>query len=196
MGIFYSLLTLYCNYVHVDGQKIANKLSKQITKITSTIRSLLARHNSLCKDIGETSLSMSDILDVESEVWSHQSNQDTPGMVWISTSTKHDIIQSYMLIKRCEDEIAMVTDEMDCLKEYYRTQISVVSSTITDLESKPSTAFTQGAISLLVKLKWSLELLLHKATTTFNEYFSTTSASIHIDDSDGWSSDTSEDFES
>lgn len=48
----YQLLFISFNR-HVDGQKIAKKLSKQITKITTSIRNTLSHYNNLQLQAGE-----------------------------------------------------------------------------------------------------------------------------------------------
>ena len=50
---------MICHFIS-DGQKIANKLSKQIIKLTTTIRGVLSDYYSLCIQIGGGTLSLSE----------------------------------------------------------------------------------------------------------------------------------------
>ena len=43
----------------------------------------------------------------------------------IPADSKHDIIQPFLEFKRCEEEICMLKEEMDCFLRYYNDKISI-----------------------------------------------------------------------
>ena len=77
----------------------------------------------------------------------------------------------------------MLKEEMDYFLRYYNDKISIINSTIVTIESRPSTAFNKGSIALLNRLRWSFEMVLQKAKSTFDKIEPTSSV-------DDWSSES------
>ena len=96
----------------------------------------------------------------DSKIWSCQSCLHNSTYCVIPADSKHDIIQSFLEFKRCEEEICMLKEEMDCFLRYYNDKISIINSTIVTIESHPSTAFNKGSIALLNRLRWCYKRLI------------------------------------
>ena len=93
----------------IDGQKIAKKLSKGITKETSTARKFLEELNNVSQtDEAFVPLHLEDVLSPESEFW--QCPQATASE--IPVNIKRDIIEAHLLLKRCDEELMLLRNEM------------------------------------------------------------------------------------
>ena len=91
----------------------------------------------------------------------------------IPQNVKHDIIQSFFQLTRSEEEIDLIEYELGCIIHYYRDQMTVINSAIASLKTEDNnTPFRMGSIALLTKLRWSMELLLHKAESVTLEQHS------------------------
>ena len=138
-------------------------MSKQITKITTSIRAILSQYNNLCIQTNETKLALPDVLNVNSQIWSSElSVADSH----IPADAKHDILQSFFELNRCEEELNLVAEEMTSTISYYKDKISCINSTLLSLNSSEASAFNKGSIVLLTRLKWSMELLMHNAESS------------------------------
>ena len=178
--------------IHVDGQKIAKKLSKQITKLTSTLKCLITDYNHLGKDIDENTVSVQEVFNLDSTFWSCASAHGSKFST-IPANTTHHIVQSYFLIQRCDEEISMLKEEMRCLLQYYSDKVSIITSAIAHLELEASSSFNKGAIALLNKLKWSCKFLLEKANMTFKmEGPSENTSEIDCTSEIDWTSESSD----
>ncbi len=153
-------------------------MSKQITKITTTIRDLLNKHSDLCVQTGEEILSLSDVLNPDSIIWSCDSSPD----ISIPINDKHLLVQSFFEDKRADEELLLSKGEMACVINYYKHKIVMIDSVIDFTQKKENNAYIAGCVALLTKLRWSCELLLDKAQSTMlgvkdEQYYSDSSDS-------------------
>ena len=110
----------------IDGQKIAKKLCKGITKETYKAKKLLEELNASLSEADESfaPLSLANVLSPISEYWqcpNESSNQ-------IPFSIQRDIIEAYLLQKRCDEELLLLQSEMHNVIEYYN-QMDLYCST-------------------------------------------------------------------
>ena len=49
------------------------------------------------------------------------------------------------------------------MSAYYQNKISAIDSCIEFIKTRELSNYNKGSISLLIRLRWSMELLLHKA---------------------------------
>ena len=144
----------------IDGQKIAKKLSKQISKITSSIRHILSQYNEMALKNKEAGISLSNALDLNSAIWCSQlSVADTN----IPIELKHSIVQSILEVRRSNEELDLVKEEMRSVINCYEQNISKIDETIALIKMKEANAVNQGSISLLIRLRWTSEMMLDKA---------------------------------
>ena len=90
----------------VDGQKIAKRLSMQISKETAKLKKLIAEYNSCHCD--EPDLILADVLE--------------PHSTDVGRKERHDIIQAYLRKKRSEEEIKLLLAEVEIFSR--KTEIS------------------------------------------------------------------------
>ncbi len=148
------LLPSYCDHLihllHVDGQKIAKKLSRQVTSETKRLRTLLEEYN-ICQLVFNNSsiqITLDEALDPE--FLSSKLHADT------TLSKPHqDIIEAYLQMKRSNEEIVLLESEMANTIHFYAEQRKVLLTLIDQMKQaqiSKSDPFNRGAIALLHSL--------------------------------------------
>lgn len=129
-----------------DGQKIAKKLSAQISKESNAIRSLLDHYNA-CNTTGshQVSLSMSDILNP-----SHLEGQLQSLGTWCSLAVgeNREVVDSHLTLCRSNEELSMLKEDVHNCITYYRHREEVISQKIKQFSLQAS-PFNRGATALL-----------------------------------------------
>ena len=95
----------------VDGQKIAKKLSRQVTSETKRLRTLLEEYN-ICQLVVNSSsiqITLDEALDeaLDPEILSSKLHADTT-----SSKPHQDILEAYLQMKRSNEEIVLLESEM------------------------------------------------------------------------------------
>ena len=161
------IFTSFC----VDGQKIAKRLSTGITKETASVRKLLSDFNTTRSlvDDKSTPVTLGEVLSPDADFW----QTPLPHAPHISLScelswnTKKDIIQAYLLIKRCEEELLLLSEEKQNVLSYWLYQKEAIQqqlATMTDLSS----LYGLGSRALLQKYIYEIELLHSTAQALFS----------------------------
>lgn len=157
--------------VCIDGQKIAKRLSSSITKETKKAKGLLEEYNttSLQLDIsrGQSPLQLQEILPINSEFWRTSSLPECKTSKGVPWHTKRDVIQAFLLKKRCEEELQLLKDAMQNVLEYWSNRIAAITGEIEQLQENDGSQFNIGAINSLKHLLWKSELQLSKAIALF-----------------------------
>lgn len=162
---------LYHAFYFVDGQKIAKRLSMQITKETGKIKKFIAEYNVCLCDGPE--LTISEVLDPQSTVFGRNA----------SSQRRHNIIQAYLRKKRSEEEIELLQAEMEQTQQYFQQKLSIVTSACRDISASDADLFSLGAHSILTKYKWKLEQCLCKTKVS----------AVIVSESSGYESDSASD---
>ena len=132
-----------------DGQKIAKKLSLQISKETKKIKELLPEFNACHVVVSKHEpLQLQEVLD---------SSKLTTIVHPHSSSSKRELIDAYFTIKRADEEISMVAMEMTYTRQHYVHEISAVQNCIQQY-SKKTDAFSRGSVALLHGLLTKLNI--------------------------------------
>ena len=147
------------NCYYIDGQKIAKKLSLQISKESSKIQSLLKEYNS-CElpSPHANSLSTSDVFNP-----SILEDQLKQLGTWCSVASgeKREIIDSYLILCRSQEEISMLQEDADNCVTYYKNREDVILQEIN--KHSLETLFDKGAVALLHSLLAENSLLLNES---------------------------------
>ena len=102
------LMIMKLLFFYVDGQKIATKLSKQITKETNNLKSLRHDYNAcLSQDDSSGIIAIEKVLDpVKLEDWLRALG------VWClgTVPEKIEVMDSYLMLCRSKEEQAMLKD--------------------------------------------------------------------------------------
>jgi len=129
---------------HADGQAIAKKLSKMITQATVTLNKLLTKSNALLSGVS-SEISFEEAKNPLSTLYG-DSTVRTEIPACLPSPLKRKLIDTYCLCERCSEELSFLSEEVQRLKSFYESQISVIDDVIqrtTDL----------GIHSLLLKKK-------------------------------------------
>ena len=145
-----------------DGQKIAKRLSSQISKQMSKIVCLLKELNHITVSLTgqDDSLPLSVILDPSSQFWlPAESDHSSSG---VSTHIKQTVIHNYLQFQRSAEELQILRQDMHNTLQYHQQRVSCLQVKIKQLNhADEQTPFTKGAICLLSKLldKVTIQLL-------------------------------------
>ena len=168
----------------VDGQKIAKKLSLQISKETKVIKSL---HEELKVCLPSTDdCSLSEALDPPLvEMRLHKLG----GWGAIASGKKRRAIDAYLTLCRSNEEIEMLEqDARNCVK-FYECQKEVITSEL-QRYSVCMDPFSRGATALLINLMYKTSQLLKDSIGSLEKIVS----QIHLKEdnvNDGYETDDS-----
>ena len=155
-----------------DGQKIAKRLSSGVDKETNRAKQLLEEYNTISSEIYPlfSPLQLSDILSPDSEMWQKPRSGATSN---VPPSLKKDITDAYLMKKRCDEELQLLTTEMHNALDYWRRSAECIKDNIEALRSNSdSDMYSRGLISLLQKRLWVIELTSSKAQVVFSNIIS------------------------
>jgi hypothetical protein len=143
---------------YADGQKIAKKLSLQISKATKAIQSQLEEY----KVSTEDTMTLSEALDPSAvETRLHQLGS------WgaIATGRRREIIDAYLALCRSNEEIEMLEqDARNCIAFYERKKEVITSELL--YRSVNSDPYNRGAAALLMDLMHQTSHLLTDSIKT------------------------------
>ena len=150
---------------NLDGQKIAKKLSKGITKETSTAKRLLDELNASLSQVNDSfvRISLDEVLSSVSEFWQSPSQASK----LIPFSIQRDIIEAYLLLKRCDEELVLLKCEMCNVIDYYNQKKDKICSVLRGPITGDTSQFSRGCISLLKKLQLEVNLHRSRAMTAY-----------------------------
>ena len=195
-------LTLtFCDVISIiDGHKIAKKLSIQITKQTKSVKKILKECNVAQSTINSTNelWDLSDVLLPSNSFW--ESSRMPLGDGTVPFNVKSEAIQSYLLLKRSEEEIKLLRQDLSNAIDYYERKQQLLSERVKQLLHKESLSiYHKGTICLLTLHSWKIELAISKLKsirTDFQHGSSLESGDIQLnsDDSDSDTSDADSDI--
>ena len=140
--LVFDLLFLY----DADGQKIAKKLSIQISRETRKIKEFLPEFNACQNMIGESEILLEDALNPSKLTSIMQLNVDQSKQEL--TDSKRELINSYLTMKRADEELSMLTAEMSNTIHHYEREVGIVQKCIEQYSNEVD-AFSKGAVALL-----------------------------------------------
>ena len=186
---------MVCFPCTLDGQKIAKRLAINIAKETKTVKKLLEDYNiaSSVVTASFTPHTLSDILSPESNFW--QGLTFSTHCKDIPWNVQKDIMSAYVLIKRTEEELSLLNEEMENVLSYCIQHKECILHQLDGIKNNES-QYTNGIISLLHKLLWEVELYHSKAMATFAKLDIHHSSSVNVLSSTNPESDISSDEES
>lgn len=180
----------------IDGQKIAKRLSVNITKETRTAKKLLQEYNTAASAVNDAHIpiNVEEALLPDSDFWQTVAIPSSSVLSW---STKKDITSAYLLKKRCEEELCLLKEEMLNVLVYCRQFKELLNNLIDNTRSNED-QYSKGLASLLLK---KLEDVRHyhstaEATFTKVEGLLLSTETISNSDNESVSSDEDEDTDS
>lgn len=152
---------------YADGQKIAKKLSAQLTKETRNLKGLLEEYNA-CKTISTGSnlphLEITDVLESSS-----LAKILNPTLITYKPD-RQEIINSYLMLTRSCEEIKMLQGEMENVLHYHEERIDSIQSIMDENRQD------RGAYAILHRMSDETHKLLAKCRVLFTPYLSCPSA--------------------
>ena len=95
----------------IDGQKIAKRLAKNITKETRKATHLVQEYNNQC--IEESSpISLVDVLSPDSTFWNAEARSE-------SFRVRREIIEAFLRMERSTEELELLKSEMKSTMQYW-----------------------------------------------------------------------------
>jgi len=180
----------------VDGQKIAKRLAASITKETNTAKKLLEDYNIASSVVNAscTPYTIDDILSPDSNFW--QSLTVRNHCKEVPWNTQKDIMNAYILIKRTEEELRLLDEEMKSVLLYCMQRKECIVCQLDSIKNDES-QYSKGIKALLHKLLWEVELYHSRAMTAFAKLDlpNTSSSPIILSSSDS-GSDSNEESDS
>lgn len=185
----HSETSAHISLCHADGQKIAKKLSRGISKETNRARQFLDEYNAILQAEGcFAPVPVSEVLSLSSKFWYDEGMQK--GCEKVPLSIQKEIIDAYLRTKRTNEEIKLVEQEMRNVIEYLHRKREIITNQINTYQKCDEDMFNKGAISLLHKLLWKVELSEAKAVACFSSIIDVPATSVKSDD---WTPYDSED---
>ena len=137
---------LFLCFFSLDGQTIAIKLSKPITKVTDNMKKAIACHNAIP---GAATLTFDAVKDPSSDLYANL--QSPPSLTHVvPNSTRRTAIKLHCLKERCEEEIALLKTEMERLVAFLSKQINVLAMATNKEVTQETAKLTLGLNSLFL----------------------------------------------
>lgn len=166
-------------------------MSSGITKETRKAKELLEEYNATCMQISERYCPtvISDVLQTDSNFWQSVSNSEDNLTKDIPWDTQRDIIQAFLLMKRSEEELKLLTDDMQNVLTYWSNRIVSLTATVEELNNHTD-QFSIGAKSSLKQLLWEATLQHSRASDIFEHMVKEETSSYDDSDLDSETSDS------
>ena len=128
-----------------DGQKIAKKISKQISTETKDVKELVQEYNHW----SSKELTLAEALNPMEVVQQlEQIGMAKPGS--LSTGRKRELIDAYLLLSRSKEELAMLEEDVHNIINYYKKREADIMKELHEAEA--SDMQTRGKKTLLYNL--------------------------------------------
>lgn len=144
------------------------------------LNALLEEYNATCSQLGVSHYSFQDVVSPDSDFWSVPTTTEDS----IPWSLKRNISQAFLLLKRTEEELCLLKEEMQHVLHYWEVQKDKITAALVVYSDNDGS--NRGARALLHKLLWEAELNLARASATFSPILINSS----IPDSDSESDDS------
>ena len=176
----------------IDGQKIAKRLSANITKETSTAKKLLQEYNAAASVVKEAHIPIcvEEVLLPDSDFWQPAVPSSSP----LSWNTQKDITSAYLLKKRCDEELCLLQEEMQNVLLYCRQFEELLNNLIDNTQSNED-QYSRGLASLFLKKLKDVRLYHSAAEATFVKVDGVLLSTETISNSDNESDTSDEDTE-
>ena len=153
-----SMLAVY-TFLRADGQKIAKRLCRQITKETNKLKRLVMEYN--LRTSPDTELTVEMVIDP-------QNTLSTDHGTTLTLRQRHNIIQAYLRKKRSEEEIELLETEMKRTLETLLEKEEKLSHMCAKLIQNTD-QFSRGAHNVITNIKLRIEHCIAKSRMAFNK---------------------------
>ena len=110
------------------------------------------------------------VLSLDAPFWKSSTSLSCFGNTIITSDTRQEVIQNYLLSKRSNEELKLLRQDVNCTLEYYNRKRKLLSESINELQCSTtvsmSSAYHSGCLCLLKQQMTQVECLASKATET------------------------------
>ena len=152
-------------YYTIDGQKIANKLSKQIRNATKQSEALIHEYNACLSD--EES---ADFLTVEEVLDPIKLEDRLQALgVWCvgTVPERREAMDAYLMFIRSKEEQAMVKEELQAVVTFYGAKKDRILEDCCEVQLLTDSLYSRGISALLHRLLHDVTRLLDEAQIIF-----------------------------
>ena len=172
----------------IDGQKIAIRLSKSITKETESAQKLLHEYNAVLSSIEHESkqVTLVEVLSPDSPFWVTQIPPPKQSSQWhhVPWDKKKGMIQAYLLVERSKEELSLLMEEKNNTLSYWAGVKETVSNYLTLCTKQVQTPYSSGCISLLKKYQTEAEYYHSTSSLLFGVTLPSATDNFSCEDSD------------
>ena len=169
---FTFLRTLTLSFIS-DGQAIATKLSKQITRRTNSMKSAIAKYNASLKSLEDwveglpNEIDFDEAKEPDSQLYSAL-NMDTV-QDSVPFTVKRSAIDLHNFLERCKEEQELLDTEVEKLISHYESKREELELFITE-HSGISTKVIKGAMSVFRKNIVNVNNTLYSLGSALSDY--------------------------
>lgn len=171
--------SVYITNILSDGQKIAKRLSSSITKETRKTKELLEEYNTISSQLSTQYVptSASEAFSTTSDFW-HSLSPIAQTSSTVPSNTQRDIVESYLLFRRSNEELQLLKQEMHNVISYWTRRIGCITTQLQHMENveTDSDTFSKGVKCLFTKLLWEAELSYKRAVSSLSPIITNTPA--------------------
>ena len=118
---------IYCVLsLHTDGQKMAKKLSIQISKETKCVKRLLTEYNACCQSFSEPETEQINFPQALDSSKVGETLQNYGVSCTIASGRRREIIDAYLALTRSKEDISMLIQEAENIVTYYQKRRKVI----------------------------------------------------------------------
>lgn len=185
--VYIIVITSY-NFAPADGHKIAQRLSKQISRQTKHVKKALDDYNRASAVLNQDSedILFSAVIAPDSSFWNSTYSRSLTSFSTIPAGDRHDLIHSYLLFERSTEELDLLKNDIDNFSRYYSNRKLMLQEKVQELQelTDHDTAYKRGSICLLKQCIAQEEQQVSMANKFFLEIGSKTDQAVvedHID---------------
>ena len=148
---------------HIDGQYLASRLAKSITRESTKLKGLINKYNALA--LHSEKVSWQDVTNLSSPLWFHgvlQSDSHVPKNI------KLDAIAAHRRILRSEEDIRLIKTEMANVVSFVLKDWATLVHHIHRLQTSECSPFNAGCLCLLQLARLKCEKKLCSLKKSFH----------------------------
>ena len=162
----HTCIVSHSDYNYTDGQYLASRLSKSITRESTRLKGLVTSYNGLAME--SERLSWHDVTDLSFSLWFR-------GVLWadhglLPKGIKLDSVAALHNILRAEEEISRINTEMVAVVSFLLKEREILLQGIQQLHDADRSCYTIGCIFVLQLACLNVEMKLYSVTKSFGRF--------------------------
>ena len=155
------------SYILIDGQGIAIRLSKQVTRTNQQLKKHIIGYNELSKIVADATLTFDDVIKPD---WiAEGSSHEQPNATGVPVSLKRQAIDLQLKIVRTYEEIEMLKRDMMRMMRFLGIEHESILKEM-DKYRLLSDKYSQGVLMVLNQLVIQVEKELESCISQFSDF--------------------------